>query len=124
MDHFVYLCFMFIFVMLSCLFLAALCSPAWKRLTSCLYCVLWFCTFPYGVSGQVGNLIVLIPAIFLPLYFYLHLCNKKLKTETQMMICTTAMAPAMFAKKNDNKINHNGQAQAANTHSAITKFNP
>ena len=62
-----------------------------------VYC--GFVTTPYGVSGQGWNLIVLIPDLCLPFYFYLHLCNKKLRTEIQMMICTTAMAPAMFATK-------------------------
>ena len=45
MDHFCYLCFMF--VMLSCLFIAALWSPAGKGLTFCLSCMLCFlCHFP------------------------------------------------------------------------------
>ena len=46
-DHFCHLCF--IFVMLSCLFLAALRSPAGNVLTSWLSCVLCFLVFlsPY-----------------------------------------------------------------------------
>ena len=52
MDHFCYLCFMF--VMLSCLFNAALWSPAGKGLASWLSCV-WssvvFCHFPVWCPG-------------------------------------------------------------------------
>ena len=40
-----YQCFMFVFVMLSCLFLEALWSPAGKRLTYWPYCVLCFRVF-------------------------------------------------------------------------------
>ena len=51
-----YLCFMFVLVMLSCLFFAALSSPAWKGLTTWLSCVVGFScvfvSFPYGVLGQ------------------------------------------------------------------------
>ena len=59
----VILCFMFVFVMLSCLFLVALLSPAEKRQTSWLSCVFYciFVTFPYGVLGQVWYLIVSVP---------------------------------------------------------------
>ena len=38
MNPLCYLYFMFIFVMLSCLFLAAVCSPAGKKLTSWFSC--------------------------------------------------------------------------------------
>ena len=41
-DPFCYLCFIFIFVMLYCLFLGALLSSAGKGLTSWLSCVLFF----------------------------------------------------------------------------------
>ena len=55
MDHFCYLCF--VFVMLSCLFIAALWSPAGKGLASSalLYAMIYcgFVTFPCGVLGQV-----------------------------------------------------------------------
>ena len=44
-DHFCYLCFILIFVMLSCLFLAALWSPAGKELTPWLSSVLCFLVF-------------------------------------------------------------------------------
>ena len=73
-DLFCYLCFMFTFGMLSCLFLAALWSPAGKGLTSCISCVLCFLVFlslfhmvfwiRYGT-----RLIVSIPDLYLPLYF-------------------------------------------------------
>ena len=59
MDH---LCL--VFLMLSCLFIAALWSPAGKGLTSWLlfvtvYCI--FVTFPSGILGQVWYLIVSFP---------------------------------------------------------------
>ena len=58
MDLFCYLCVVFFFVILSCLFLAALWSPVGKVLTSWLSCVLdflLFCHFPIWcpVSGKV-----------------------------------------------------------------------
>ena len=72
MDPLCYLCFMFGFYMLSCLFLAALLSSARKGLTSWLSCVLcflvFFVIFQYGVPGQVLYLIVMIPDLCLPLY--------------------------------------------------------
>ena len=65
MDRFCYLCFMSIFVMLSCLFLAAL----WP-LGSLVCCdFLCFVTFPYDVPSQVWYLIVLIPDLCFPLSF-------------------------------------------------------
>ena len=55
----------FSFFILSCLFHVALWSPAAKGLVpwlSCVWCFLvCFFTFPYGVLGQVWDLIVLIP---------------------------------------------------------------
>ena len=62
MDHLCYLCL--VFVMLSCLFIAALWSPAGKELTSWLLFVMFNCiffTFPYGILGQVWYLIVSTP---------------------------------------------------------------
>ena len=47
----------FALVMLSCLFIAALWSPAGKGPTtwiSCMRCLLVFCHFPCGVLGQVS----------------------------------------------------------------------
>ena len=62
MDHLCYLCL--VFVMLWCLFIDALWSPAGKGLTSWLLFVLFNCgfvTFPCGILGQVWYLIVSIP---------------------------------------------------------------
>ena len=62
MDHLCYLCL--VFVMLSRLFIAALCSPAEKGLTSWLLFVMFnfgFVTFPCGILGQVWYMIVSIP---------------------------------------------------------------
>ena len=69
-----YLCFMFIFVMLSFLFLAALWLPAEKGLTSWLSCVLYFLVLCHyliwcSLPGMVQYLIVSIPDLCLPLYF-------------------------------------------------------
>ena len=73
-DPFCYLWFMFVFAMLSCLFLAGLWSPAGQMTDLlALLCIVFsfvFVTFPYGVSGQVWYLIVSIPDLCLPLYFY------------------------------------------------------
>ena len=68
MDPFCYLCFVFVFVILSCLILTALWSP--------LLCVMFsgvFVTFPYGVLGQVWCYIVSIPDICLLPYLNLQL---------------------------------------------------
>ena len=46
MDRFCKLCFVLVCVVLSCLFLVALWSPAGKGLTSWLSCLLYFVTFP------------------------------------------------------------------------------
>ena len=62
MDHLSYLCL--VFVMRWLLFIAALLSPAGKGLTSWFLFVTSYCdivTFPFGILGQVWNLIVLIP---------------------------------------------------------------
>ena len=66
MDHFCYLCF--VFVMFSPLFTAALRSPAWKGSLGSLVCdfcilvfYLVFVTLSCGVLGQVRYLIVSIP---------------------------------------------------------------
>ena len=56
--------FMLMFVTLSCLFIAALWSPAGKGLSSWLLFVMFNCvfvTFPFGILGQVWFLIVSIP---------------------------------------------------------------
>ena len=61
MDLLCYLCL--VFVMLSCLFIAALWSPAGKGLTSWPLFVMFNCvfTFPCGILGQVWYLTVSIP---------------------------------------------------------------
>ena len=59
MDHLCYLCF--VFAMLLRLYIAALCSPVGKGLTSWLLCVMFNCvlvTYPCGIMGQVWHLIV------------------------------------------------------------------
>ena len=62
---------MSIFVMLSCLLLAALVVNYWERVYFLtLLCVVFSCvvvTFPYGVTGQVWNLFVSSPDLCLPL---------------------------------------------------------
>ena len=72
MDQFCYLGFVIVFVILSCLFLAALWSPVRRAYLLALMCVMFSCavvTFPYGVLGQVCYLIVLIPDLCLLPYF-------------------------------------------------------
>ena len=62
MDHLCYFCL--VFFMLLRLFIAALWSPAGKRLTSWLLFVMFNCVFvtvPCGILCQVCYLIVLIP---------------------------------------------------------------
>ena len=56
MDRFCKLCFMLVHVVLSCLFLATLWSPAGKGLTSwlsCMLCFLVFCHFPKCVLVHI-----------------------------------------------------------------------
>ena len=72
MDPFGYLCFMF--VMISCLFIAALWSPAGKGLTLAVLYLMFSCvfvTFPFCVLRQVWYMIVLIPDLCLLTYFTL-----------------------------------------------------
>ena len=71
MDQLCYLCF--VFEMRSCLFIAALSSPAGKGLPSWLLFVMFNCvydTFPCGILGQVWYLIVSIPDICRLSYFH------------------------------------------------------
>ena len=75
MDHLWYLCL--VFVMPLRLFIAALRSPAGKRLTSWLLFVMFNCTvvtFPCGVQRQGWYLILSIPDLCPLTYFkrYLH----------------------------------------------------
>ena len=69
MDHFCYLCF--VFVMLSCLFIVALLPPAGKRLKSwlsCVWCFLCFCHFPMWCPGS-GVVLDCMDSRSLPLTF-------------------------------------------------------
>ena len=62
MDHLCFLCL--VFLMLSCLFIAALWSPAGKGLTSWLLLVMFILLLllsPCGILGQVWYLIVSFP---------------------------------------------------------------
>ena len=62
MDHLFYLCL--VFIMLSCLFIATLWSPAGKGLTSWLSFVMSICvfvTFSCGILCQMWYLIVSFP---------------------------------------------------------------
>ena len=76
LDPFCYLCFMFVFIMLSCLFLTALWSPAGEKSDLlALSCVIFSCvfvTFQYGDLSQVWYLIVSIPDLCLPYFYALH----------------------------------------------------
>ena len=70
MDHWCYLCI--VFVMLSRLFIAALWSLAGKGLTSWLLFVMFNCVFvtlPYGILGQVWYFIESIPDLCCLSYF-------------------------------------------------------
>ena len=74
MDHFCYLCF--VFVILSCVH-CSLVITCWKRanLLALLYVMFYyiFATFPCGVLGQVWFLIVSIPDLCLLTYFNDHI---------------------------------------------------
>ena len=83
MDPFCYQCFMFVFVILSCLFLAALWSFTWKGLTSwlsCTSCLLAFLSLSYMVSWvRCGTVLYRFPIFAFFLTFCLnrarlHLC--------------------------------------------------
>ena len=76
MDPFCYLCF--VSVMLSCLFIAAMWSPAGKGLTSwllCVRCFLVFLSHSHVVSWVRCYLVVLIPDLSLLPYFKLWTCR-------------------------------------------------
>ena len=75
MDTFCYLCFMFIFAMVSSLFTKAFDHLLGKGLPiGFLVCCVFLClaTFLYGVPSQVLYMTVLIPDICLLLYFELR----------------------------------------------------
>ena len=77
MDPFCYLYFMFVFYMMSFLFLAALWSPAGKGLTSWHFCdVFVLLSLSHMVpQGQVWYLIVLISDLCLLLYFVQYMVS-------------------------------------------------
>ena len=65
----------FVFVMLSCLFIAALWSPAGKGLASWLSCLLGFIAFLSLVDlGQLWYLIESIPDLCILTYFNFYVC--------------------------------------------------
>ena len=70
------ICYLYlVFIMLSCLFIAALWSPSGKGLTSWLLFLMSYCdfvTFPCGILGQVWYLIVLIPDLCSLSYFVVY----------------------------------------------------
>ena len=70
MDHLWFLCL--VFLMLSCLFIAALWSSDEKGLTSWLFLVMFivfFVIFPCVILGQVWYLIVSFPGLCHLYYF-------------------------------------------------------
>ena len=70
MDHLCVLCL--VFLMLKCLFIAALWSPAGEGLTSWLMLMIFypsFVTFSCGILGQVWYLIVSFP-VLCPLSYF------------------------------------------------------
>ena len=69
---------MFVFVMLPCLFLETLGSPAGRGLISWLSCVLCF-FFCFVTTHKVSRLIVSVPDLCLPLYFTLRKLTHDLK---------------------------------------------
>ena len=74
------LCFTFVFIIRSCLFLAAVtCGQLLRKSlpfgSLVCYVSLRFVTFPYCISGQVWYLMVSIPSLCLLLYFYNQACR-------------------------------------------------
>ena len=87
MDHMCYLCL--VFVILSCLFIAALWLPAGKWLTSLLSFVMFYCvfvTFPYGILGKVWFLIILIPDLCHLSYFYKEIIGKLFQKQFHQIV--------------------------------------
>ena len=91
MDHFCYS--VFVFVMLCCLFIAALWSPIGKGLTpwlSFLFVVLLcFDAFSLGVLGQMWYLIVSIP----DLCFLTYIESKKVGKDQELIQSSTTPDP-------------------------------
>ena len=100
-DPFSYLCFMF--VILLCLFLAALWSPAGKmpHLLD-LFCVMLsrvFVTFPYGVLKQVSYLIISIPDLCL---LSCYVCaNNNVERGTLLGVWHTTSCTGTWLNKSD-----------------------
>ena len=95
MDHLCNLCL--VFVMLSCLFIAALWSPAGKRLTSWFLFVMFNCVFvtiPSGILGQVWYLIVSFPDLCHLSYFLTYVRSSTLSVVLTFKACFKASAPA------------------------------
>ena len=66
------MCLCLMFLMLSCLFIAAFHLPAGKGLTSWLFLVMFiviFVPFQSGILGQVGCLFVSFSDLCRPFYF-------------------------------------------------------
>ena len=85
-DHFCYFCF--VFVMLSCLFIAALWSPAGKGLISLLssvWCFIVFCHFHVWCPGSG---VVLDCTAFWSLPPYLPLNTTKITSHHKMLVLT------------------------------------
>ena len=87
MDHLCYLCL--VFFMLSCLFIAALWSPAGKGLTSWLLFVMYNCvcvTFPCCILSQLWYLIVSFLDLC-PLSYFAIIFNIEKTIARQFIIC-------------------------------------
>ena len=80
-----FLIFCFMSVMLFCLFLAALCSPAGKALTSWL-------SFPYCVLGQVWYLMKSISDLCLLTYFVQDTDTRHIQKTIHMQYCVSLFA--------------------------------
>ena len=71
MDHFYYLCFVFVIFLLTvhCSLVVTCCERAYLLALLCVMFSSMFVTFPCGVLGQVWYLIVLLPDLCLLTYF-------------------------------------------------------
>ena len=88
--------------MLSCLFIAALWSPAGKGLTSWLLFVMFNCvfvTFPCGILGQVMYLIVSTHDLCRLSYFSLECVKNVLIFQTQTYVVGTQKSTQNICKK-------------------------
>ena len=87
------------FALFSCLFIAALWSPAGKDSFVCdVYCV--FVTYPCGVLGQVWCLIVSIPDLCLLSYFKcIHCVQRGVLAKGRIHLLIGLVAYAMRIKR-------------------------